>query len=352
MSTLGFRLWAIGISVVFVFALIACTNPLSSNSTPTAPPALALPQTPTPRRAMDATAVVPGNGLPGRLVFAAAGEIWLWQGERGRQLTSSGDALQPALSPDGTRIAYVRHSQSASDLVELNVATGENRVLTAYTPDQPLSSIERVYESMWAFYPAWSPDGQELAFVSQYGPPYGAYASDYRLGLYTMPPQPDAERSRRYTDENGQIGRIAYTPDGAAILYTLTPDPPGIPRIYRYDRTSEEVGEIPGIPEQSYDPAISPDGTLIAFAARHTGKTDIFLMPLAGGSPVQITNIGAARAPAFSPDGKQLAFIASAPGERGFDLWVVELKPGGATEPRRISFDLGVDADSGLSWGR
>jgi TolB protein len=106
------------------------------------------------------------------------------------------------------------------------------------------------------------------------------------------------------------------------------------------------------MPEQSYDPAISPDGKIVAFAARHATTTDIFLMPLAGGTPTQITRIGAARAPAFSPDGKQIAFIAAAAGERGFDIWVVELTSGGATQPRRISFDLGVDADSGLSWGR
>jgi TolB protein len=296
--------------------------------------------------------VVPGLGLPGRLLFAAAGELWLWQGEHGRQLTSSGDAFQPALAPDGSRIAYVRRSQSASDLVELNLASGKTQALTTYTPDQPLGSIERVYESMWAFYPAWSPDGTELAFVSQYGPPYGDYASDYRLGIYTMPPQPGAERSRRYIDEHGQIGRMAYMPDGSAILYAFAPDPPGIPRIYRYDRVTEEAGDLPGMPEQSYDPAISPDGKIVAFAARHATTTDIFLMPLAGGTPTQITRIGAARAPAFSPDGKQIAFIAAAAGERGFDIWVVELTPAGATQPRRISFDLGVDADSGLSWGR
>lgn len=336
--------------LIWLLLLISCTS--QQPTTPTPPSALVLPQTPTPRKVAVATAVSPGVGLPGRLLFAAAGNIWLWQGEGGRQLTNSGDAFQPAWAPDGNRVAYVRRSESASDLVELNLGDGATNALISYTPDQPLGSIERVYESMWVFYPAWSPDGAELAFASQFGPPYGEYASDYRLGLYTMPPEPGAERSRRYADESGHVGRMAYTPDGLAILYTLIPDAPGIPQIYRYDRTTDEVGALPGLPEQSYDPAVSPDGTQLAFAARHDGKTDIFVMPLAGGPPVQLTRIGAARAPAFSPDGTMLAFIAAAAGERGFDIWVLSLKPTGAAEPRRISFDLGLDADSGLSWGR
>jgi TolB protein len=159
-----------------------------------------------------------------------------------------------------------------------------------------------------------------------------------------------------YTDQAGQIGRSAYMPDGAAILFGLAPDLPGAAKIYRLDLASGEVGEVPGMPEQSYDPAVSPDGRLVAFTARHGGGTDLFVLSLADGVSTQVTNLGAARAPAFSPDGGQLAFLASPKGERGFDLWAVDLKPTGGTpsfdEPKRISFDLGIDPDSGLTWGK
>jgi TolB protein len=79
-------------------------------------------------------------------------------------------------------------------------------------------------------------------------------------------------------------------------------------------------------------------------------------MPLAGGgAPARLTDMGAARAPAFSPDGSQIAFLAIAPGEGGFDLWVADLTAdaGGlrAGAPRRLTSGLGLDADSGLSWG-
>src|SRR5262245_50618044 len=63
------------------------------------------------------TVVAPGETLPGRLLFVQGGNLWLWQGESGREITSTGDAFQPAWSPDGERIAYVRRDTSYSDLV-------------------------------------------------------------------------------------------------------------------------------------------------------------------------------------------------------------------------------------------
>jgi TolB protein len=290
------------------------------------------------------------EGLPGRIVLAARGDLWLWQGEQATRLTTSGDAVQPALNQAG-QIVFVRRSQSASDLEILDLAQNGNlKRLTFYTPEQPIGSIERVYESIWAWYPVWSPDGAQVAFVSQYGPPFGSPASDYRLGLYTMPAQPGADRSMQYTDQGGHVGRAAYAPDGSAILFSLAPDPPGVPQIYRLDLISGEAGSVPGMPEQSYDPAYAPDGSQIAFAARHAEGTDIFVLPTTGGEPIQVTRLGVARAPAFSPDGTQLAFLASPRGERGFDLWVIDLKPS-IGEPRRISFDIDADPDSGISWG-
>jgi TolB protein len=238
----------------------------------------------------------------------------------------------------------------------LRPSNNEPQLLLGYTPDLPLNSLDRVYQSMWALYPTWSPDGQSLAFVSQYGPPYGSPASDYRLGLFGMPAERGAERIMYYTDQNGHVGRLAYAPDGSGIFFALAPDAPGIARIYRYDMASGEAGEVPGIPEQSYDPAISPDGRLLAFAARHGAETDIFVLRLDQQSaPIQITHHGAARAPAFSPDGKQLAFLAASGSARSFDLWILDLHSTAAAmsagEPERISFDMGIDADSGISWG-
>src|SRR5262249_29181871 len=101
------------------------------------------------------------------------------------------------------------------------------------------------------------------------------------------------------------------------------------------------------------------DGRWLAFAARAEGRTDVFAMPFGASpaAPKRLTSLGTARAPAFSPDGKLLAFLAIAPGANSFDLWVVDLQPGpdGAPQPgqpRRVTQGMGLDADSGVAWGR
>jgi TolB protein len=298
-----------------------------------------------------------GAELPGRLVFVQGGNLWLWQGETGSQISNAGDAFQPAWSPDGERIAYVRRVQSYSDVMVRLAAGGEPLRLTENGPDESVYSYERVYASKWSFYPAWSPDGQTIAFVSQGGPPFGAPAAEYNLSLYTVPATGGGAREQVYADEDAQVGRMAYAPDGQSIVFARAPTDQFAPSLYRFTPGTGKAGAVPGAPEQSYDPAFSPDGRWLAFAARDAGRTDIFVLPLAGGTPTRLTNIGAARAPTFSPDGALLAFLATSPGGNSFDLWVAELKPGPDGAPqlgelRRITTDMRLDADSGISWAR
>jgi Tol biopolymer transport system component/DNA-binding winged helix-turn-helix (wHTH) protein len=57
------------------------------------------------------------------------------------------------------------------------------------------------------------------------------------------------------------------------------------------------------------EPTVSRDGTLIAYASNQSGNFDIWVRPLAGGDPVQVTNHPADDTqPDWSPDGKWIAF--------------------------------------------
>ena len=307
-------------------------------------------------------AIIPGGGpvviaigrIPeGRRVLPVLGAMTQ---ARGGQAQLAG-LLPDGRIPDGQQIAYARRVTSGSDIVLRAGAGAPPVALTSNTPDPSVYSYDRIYASRWAFYPAWSPDGAALAFASQFGPPAGSPAAEYRMSLYTISAEGTRER-QVYGSAEGHVGRLAYAPDGTTVVFAFSPvKEENAPTLYRYTVSSDRAGALPGAPQQSYDPVFSPDGRWLAFAARTPSGTDIFAMPASGGATTQLTTTGLARAPAFAPDGSMLAFLASSPGSNSFDLWVADLQSDttgtlrlGA--PRQLTNDMHLDADSGIAWGR
>jgi TolB protein len=300
-------------------------------------------------------APVRGAELPGRLLFVRQGVIWQWQGREARPLLGAGEAFQPAWSPEGERIAYIARSNSFSDLLLADARGAPLAQLTANGSDAPPNSIERVYGSRWVFYPAWTPTAGSIVVAAQAQPPVGDPPADYNLGLALVPTTP-GEPLPLYVEDGAQIGRGAVSPDGSAIVFARAgTGPEGRQQLYRLGMSDGAAEPLPGVSAPSYDPAFSADGRWLAFAARDGERTDIFLLPAEGGTPQRLTTQGAARAPAFSPDGARLAFLAVAPGEAGFDLWLADLSIGeggvaAVSAARRLTTGLGLDGDSGLSW--
>lgn len=343
---------------VWLLALMAC-SPRSSPAPTTPTPALVPlgntpPATRTPGPA-PTVANTEGN-IPGRILFAKQGDIWIWQDDTGRQLTTSGDLWQPSWSPDGTLITCIRRGQSYSDVMLLAADGSSPVTVTQNSSNEPLNSFERIYSSIWAFYPVFSPDGRDVTYSSQAGPPGQSPAVEYRLTLFTAPAGGNSAPQQLFASAEGQVGRMAYAPDGELIFEFAPTSVDQQPVLQRLDPQSEQATPLANVPPTSYNPAISADGTWLAYATRTDNRTDLFALPLAGGTPTQLTTVGSARAPAFSPDGKQLAFLAVAPGGNGFDLWVANLAIEGGTiradTPRQITTNMQIDADSGLSWGR
>jgi TolB protein len=333
-------------SWLFILILLMACGETAPEPTP--PPLL---PTPTP------TAQIRGEPLPGQLLFVQDGTIWKWSGDGAFPLLGAGVASQPAWSPDGSRIAYVEQGDSYSDLMLAN-ATGEHlQQLTFNGSSQPAGSQERVRASTWALYPAFAPDGNEIVVSGQAGPPFGSPAIEYNLGLFAVNTGSGVAR-RLFAETEAHCGRAVYAPDGRTIVYTHAHiGAEGYQQLYRLDPITGTSGPFPGAPQPSYDPAFSPDGGWLAFAAHVDGGTDILALPAGGdgSEAIRLTEQGTARAPAFAPDGSKLAFLAIPPAAAGFEIWVADVERDAAGRlsagpARQLTNDMQVDGDSGLAW--
>ena len=94
------------------------------------------------------------------------------------------------------------------------------------------------------------------------------------------------------------------------------------------------------------DPQVSPKGDLVAFTitdvdrAANKSTTQIYVVPLGGGEPRQLTNDEHSSAsPRWSPDGEKLAFISARDGES--QIWTIDVSSGALKKITSISTGAG-----------
>ena len=96
--------------------------------------------------------------------------------------------------------------------------------------------------------------------------------------------------------------------------------------IYMKRTDSRVVTQLTNDPAQDAMPAISPDGTKIAFASDRSGNWDIYVMPINGGRAVQVTNDLADDVnPSWSPDGRHLVFSRLGQASGRWEMWVTDV---------------------------
>ena len=249
-----------------------------------------------------------------------------------RKLSGDVDAVQPAVSPHGLRIAYWGLPAGGS---QRDIWTMPYKGLAAGEKPVPVTQDAAV-----DWYPVWGPDGKTLYFLSNRSGSMNLWRVpiDEATGRPLGPPEPQTLPAR-------EVGGFALSRDGRRAAYVVRENTYSIDRLV-FDAVS---GKLAGKPEQILggsqemaDVDVSPDGTVIAFDSRGGAQDDLFLVDSNGKNLRQITDdVPKDRGPSFSPDGKRIAFHSDRGGR--YQIWSVG-RDGSGLKPLTQATDLIIEA--------
>ena len=275
-------------------------------------------KTPTPSNVVVVPTEEPGITVPGTIVYAKDGNVWVQAGGKATQLTNGGNDAQPAFSRDGDTVYFVRTRR-------VNGAWSVDGILRKYKLDVPSimkiptagGDAKRLFDGLvdppgqlkWMGFiqgPVVSPNGTTVAMASDLPDPT---RSDVTLKLLTL----KTGRIRDLgLDQVPPLGHQdpAWSPDGQKVAY-VRPDrdgAKGTPRIYLYTLST---GKTRPVTVAGYmHPQFSPDGKYLAATRTSAFGTDVVVLDVATGTELlKLTDDGDSWGPTWSPAGDQIAYL-------------------------------------------
>jgi dipeptidyl aminopeptidase/acylaminoacyl peptidase len=279
------------------------------------------------------------------------------------------------ISPDGKRIIF------PSQRVERK--TEKKYTNLWILPTKPGAKAQQfTYGDQSDTSPSWSPDGSQIAFLSNRG-------DHEKLPQFYLIPGNGGE-ARQLTQIKGVITSFSWSPDGRQLLcQVIKTDKEVLEReedegkkklgvvVRHYTRAFYKLDGIGYLPQErchlwlvdavsgkarqitddpvfdELDAAWSPDGKWIVYLSNRSQdpdfnleQIDLFVMPAKGGAARKITTeVGEKGLPVFSPDGKWIAYyggLGEGEGWRNTYLWLTPVD--GSQKPRNLTgrYDLHV----------
>ena len=225
--------------------------------------------------------------------------------------------LMASFSPDGRWLAVAHRPSFTSQSIQL----------IPMSPGwQPAAPAETVDAALWCCWTqlAWTPDSRQMLYAKM----WENAVSVWRRGVAGGTSQPLIAA--------GQLGSggVAFSARRNRLAYS---DYRAGSRIWRLNLGASGTSPEPYLSSAGYErsPAISLDGTQVAFTSSRMEGGTIWICDAAGTNERRLTHIGGG-APRWSPDGRQVAFDAVVDGNE--DIYVVAV-PEGRT--RRVTTNVG-----------
>jgi TolB protein len=225
-------------------------------------------------------------------------EIYLmdYDGRRIRRITTTGTInITPAWSPTGDELAYVSWRGRQPSVYVMN---SQGELGTLKTVGGELSAA-----------PDWSPDGRKLVYSSDIDGNTELYVLDRATG-----------RNSRLTRHPAIDTAPAFSPNGREIAFTS--DRTGTPQIYLMDAEGLNVRRISWSGSYNDSAAWSPNGDRLAYASRIDGRFEIVVLDIAEDRVARLTwGEGNNENPRWSPDGRHIVFSSNRTGT--YDIYTM-----------------------------
>ncbi|HET6940660.1 MAG TPA: CehA/McbA family metallohydrolase [Sphingomicrobium sp.] len=264
------------------------------------------------------------------LIYSMGGSLW-------RQAIGSDEAVElthpqaaydyhPDVAPDGRSLVFGRYGGNGIELWRLDLDSGRERQLTS----GDAVNVE----------PRLSPDGRRIAWVSTQGTGhFNLFIADIGPdGLSNARPllgERQSKITRYYYSTYDHVLNPSWTPDGEHILYVTNNEVAwGTGDIWSVavDDPKDRRKVLSEETSWSARPETSPDGKQVLFASYHGRQwKQLWMTTPAGAAPLPLTFGEFDRSGArWSPDGERLAYVSN---EGGNTSLAVRDLIGGATTP-------------------
>lgn len=202
-------------------------------------------------------------------------------------LASPEPIISPAWSPDGNQLAYVSFESRKPVIYVHNVSTGKRRLIANFKGSNSA--------------PAWSPDGKTLAVT---------LSRDGGSQLFLL--SATGGEPRRLIQSRSIDTEPVFSPDGRTIYFVS--DRGGSPQVYKVDMSGQRVERVTFTGTYNISPAISPDGRWMAYISRIGGAFKLHMMEIESGNVRAMSDTSADESPSFAPNGKMVVYATQVQG--------------------------------------
>ena len=224
-----------------------------------------------------------------------------------------GREWHPALSPDGTRVAFIRRLPEVAHS-DLFIKQRDSEAALRLTDDPG-----------WAAWPTWSADGQSIAFIRGETGGQSALCTVSSLGGAV----------RKLHGVASYIDGLDWSPDGQSLIYSALDRESGEYRLFQLFLRDLSVSRLSAAATDGagdFQPRFSPDGKQLAWMAMDQGGTSYLHVRALGQDQGRRVTVGltGVQGLTWAADGSSLVYAASPGGS--FSLWRVDVAGGGSPQ--------------------